>query len=73
MALCCWASDLFTVEEKVKHGLDVMAFQRLTGKRRYYVAGAYVPPPDVGIVDHIRAAWKQCLKECTPWLLGIST
>ena len=70
VALCYRKSDHFEVEETVKHGPNVMAFQLETGRRRYYVVGAYLPPSDTTTIDHVRSAWAQCPKGCTPWLLG---
>ena len=53
VALCYRKSDHFEVEETVKHGPNVMAFQLETGRRRYYVVGAYLPPSDTTTIDHV--------------------
>ena len=45
MALCCQASDLFTIEEMVKHGPNVMTFQLQTGNDATMSLGRTFPHP----------------------------
>ena len=70
VALCHRQSDHFEVEETRTHGPNVISFHLMTGDTRYYVVGAYVPPSDLGTLDHIRDAMKQCPAGSSPILLG---
>jgi hypothetical protein len=45
-------------------------FQLVTGEERYFVMGAYIPPPDTTGVDDLRVAWAARPTNCKPLLLG---
>ncbi len=49
---------------------NVLTFQLVTGKVRFFVIGAYIPPADTTGVDALRAAWATCPSSCKPLLLG---
>jgi exonuclease III len=62
--------DSFEVEEQKIWGPNVLSFQMVTGRDRYFVVGAYISPTDLTALADVDKAWKQCPKGCKPMLLG---
>jgi hypothetical protein len=60
----------FLVEAAHIVSLNVLTFQLMTGKERFFVISAYIPPADTTGVDDLRAAWAKCPQNCKPFLLG---
>ena len=59
------------MEESKIRGLNVLSFEFVTGNRRFYILGAYLPPLDPGTtLLHVEQAWKECPNGCEPILLG---
>ena len=64
-------NDLYEIEESKIRGPNVLSFELVTGKMRFYVVGAYLPPSDPGTaLMHVEQAWKECPNGCKPILLG---
>jgi hypothetical protein len=64
-------NDLYEIEESKIHGPNVLSFKLVTGKTRFYIVGAYLPPSDPGTtLMHVKQAWKECPNGCKPILLG---
>ncbi len=64
-------NDLYEIKESKIRGPNVLSFDLLTGKKRFYVVGAYLPPSDPGTtLLHVKQAWKECPNGCKPILLG---
>jgi hypothetical protein len=47
-----------------------MSFQLVTGNKRYYIMGIYIPPNYTMGVDNLRVAWEACPADCTPLVVG---
>ena len=71
VALCHWQSNLFEVEETRTHGPNVISFHLITGDTPYYIVGAYVPPSDLGTLDHIQDAMSSARRGACPSYWGI--
>jgi hypothetical protein len=64
-------NDLYKIEESKIRGPNMLSFELVTGKTRFYVVGAYLPPSDPGTtLLHVEQAWKECPNGCKPILLG---
>jgi hypothetical protein len=64
-------NDLYEIEESKIRGLNVLSFELVTGKMRFYVVGAYLPSSDPGTaLMHVKQAWKECPNGCKPIFLG---
>jgi hypothetical protein len=64
-------NDLYKIEESQICCTNVLSFELVTGKMRFYVVGAYLPPSDPGtLLMHVEQAWKECPNGCKPILLG---
>jgi hypothetical protein len=64
-------NDLYEIEESKIRGPNVLSFELVTGKTRFYIVGAYLPPSDPGTaLMHVERAWKECPNGCEPILLG---
>jgi hypothetical protein len=53
-----------------RNGPNIVTFQVVTGDRRYYVVGTYIPPNCHLGVDEVRAALEACLTGCIPIVMG---
>jgi hypothetical protein len=52
-------NDLYEIEESKICGPNVLSFELVTGKTRFYVVGAYLPLSDPGtVLMHVKQAWK---------------
>jgi hypothetical protein len=49
---------------------NLLTFQLVTGYKRFYVMGIYIPPNDTTGVDALRAAWNACPDGCAPIVMG---
>jgi hypothetical protein len=49
---------------------NLLTFQLVTGYKRFYVMGIYIPPNDTTGVDALWAAWNACPDGCAPILMG---
>ncbi len=49
---------------------NLLTFQLVTGDKRFYCMGVYIPPTDTMEVEDLWAAWEACPVECTPLVLG---
>jgi hypothetical protein len=49
---------------------NVLMFQLVTGRVRFFVTGTYIPPADTTGVDALRAAWATCPSSCKLLLPG---
>ncbi len=64
-------NDLYEIEESKICSPNVLSFKLVTGKMRFYVMVAYLPPSDPGIaLMHVELAWKECPNGCKLILLG---
>jgi hypothetical protein len=64
-------NDLYEIEESKICGPNMLSFELVTGKTRFYIMGAYLPPSDPGTtLMHAKQAWKECPNGCKPILLG---
>jgi hypothetical protein len=50
--------------------LNLLTFQLVTGYKRFYVMGIYIPPNDTTGVDALCEAWALCPANCIPLVLG---
>jgi hypothetical protein len=58
-------NDLYKIEESKIRGPNVLSFELVMGKTRFYVVGAYLPPSDPGTtLLHVEQAWKECPNGC---------
>jgi exonuclease III len=64
--------DGCAVEEQRRWGPNVLSFQLVTGRGRYYCIGAYRPPSEVdnNTAEDINRAWDKCPKGSEPILMG---
>ncbi len=60
----------FEVEAAKIITLNLLTFQLVTGYKRFYVMGTYIPPNDTTGVDALRKAWASCPANCVPLVLG---
>ena len=44
---------------------NLLTFQLVTGDKRFYCMGVYIPPTDTMGVEDLRAAWEACPEGCT--------
>ena len=58
------------MEETKIWGPNVVTFELVMGKDRYYVVGGYIPPSDLTSLEHVMNAWDQCPKGCLYMLVG---
>ncbi len=49
---------------------NLLTFQLITGYKRFYVMGIYIPPNDTTGVDALRRAWEACPADCVPLVMG---
>jgi exonuclease III len=60
------AHEAFEVEGLVERTPNVLTFQLVTGRVRYFIVGCYLPPTDLEGVHHVRAALAAAPKGCIP-------
>jgi hypothetical protein len=67
-----WREDHDGFEVKAVRPLtpNLMSFQLVTGNKRFYIMGIYIPPNCTLGVDNIRVAWEACPTDCTPLIVG---
>ena len=67
-----WRESLsFVVEEPRVWGSNVISFELVTGRHRYYCMGCYIPPSDHQLaLPDVQRAWSQRPKRCEPLLFG---
>ena len=70
IALCWRQGEGFEVEETRFWRANVLAFELVTGARRYYVVGMYLPPGDLTALEHARQAVEAKPKGTAPLILG---
>lgn len=56
VALVYQQSPSWQVESPFRHGPNVISFELVSGKTRYPVVGAYIPPNDITTLGHIHRA-----------------
>ncbi len=49
---------------------NLLTFQLVTGYKRFYVMGIYIPPNDTKGVDALWEAWNACPDGCAPIVMG---
>ncbi len=49
---------------------NLLTFQLVTGYKRFYVMGTYIPSNDTTGVDALWAAWKACPDDYAPIVMG---
>ena len=49
---------------------NLLTFQLVTGNKRFYCMGVYIPSTDMMGVEDLRAAWEACPEGCMPLILG---
>jgi hypothetical protein len=49
---------------------NLLTFQLVTGYKRFYMMGTYIPPNITTGVDALCKAWALCLANCVPLVLG---
>jgi hypothetical protein len=66
-----WREDHDGFEVKAVRPLtpNLMSFQLITGNKRFYVMGIYIPPNCTLGVDNLRVAWEACPTDCTPLVI----
>ena len=65
--------DGCTVEEQRAWGPNVLSFQLVTGRGRFYCIGAYSPPSaaaETDTIGDVQQAWESCPKNHEPILMG---
>jgi hypothetical protein len=60
----------FGVEAARKVTPNLLTFQLVTGYKRFYVMGIYIPPNNTTGVDVLWAAWNACPDGCAPIVMG---
>ena len=56
IALCYQDSKYWQVELVQRHGPNVISFELVTGRQRYPVVGAYIPPADISTIEYVERA-----------------
>ena len=51
-------------------GINVLTFELVRGKDRYFVVGVYILSTDLTALANVEKTWRQCPKECKPMLIG---
>jgi hypothetical protein len=51
-------------------GPNMLLFQLMSGAKRWYIVGCYIPPTNLTTLMHVKQAWLACTKGCLPILLG---
>ena len=51
-------------------GINVLTFELVRGKDRYYVVECYIPSSDLTSLENVRHVWNQCPKGCVPMFIG---
>ena len=64
------AHDAFEVEGLVERTANVLTFQLVTGKERYFIAGCYLPPNNLEGIHHVQSALAAAPNGCTPLIMG---
>ncbi len=49
---------------------NLLTVQLVTGYKRFYVMGIYIPPNDTTGVDALWQAWEACPADCVPLVMG---
>jgi hypothetical protein len=49
---------------------NLLTFQLVTGYKRFYMMGTYIPPNDTTGADALHEAWALCPANCIPLVLG---
>jgi hypothetical protein len=49
---------------------NLLTFQLVTGDKRFYCIGVYIPPNNMMGVEDLRLAWEACPDRCIPIILG---
>jgi hypothetical protein len=62
--------DSFKVDAAIVVTANLLTFQLVTGYKRFYVMGIYIPPNDTTGVDALRRAWEACPANCVPFVMG---
>jgi hypothetical protein len=52
----------YEIEEWQTHRPNVIIFVVVLGGERYCAVGCYIPPTDLTMLTHIKAAWNECSK-----------
>jgi hypothetical protein len=66
-----WKSDkLYKFKEWWVPGPNLITFVVVLGGKHYYNVGCYIPPTNLTMLAHIKAAWNKCPKGHIPILLG---
>jgi hypothetical protein len=67
-----WKEGLssFEVEAACIVTPNLLTFQLVTGYKRFYVMGTYIPPNDTTGVDALWAAWNACPDGCALIVMG---
>jgi exonuclease III len=63
-------SPHWQVEAYKAYGPNVLSFQLVTGLRRWYVVGAYVPPSDTSTIEYVSKALDDRPEGVDPILIG---
>ena len=63
-------SPFFQVESVVKHGPNVISLELVTGRRRFPIVGAYVPPSDTTTLEFIQKAFDRFQERKDVVLMG---
>jgi hypothetical protein len=59
-------SETYEIEEVELRGLNVLSFQLVSGARRWYIMGCYIPPINLTTLTHVEQVWLACPKDCLP-------
>ena len=57
------------MEETKIRAPNVLTFELVMGKDRYYAVGRYIPPSDSISLEHVTNAWNQCPKGYVPMII----
>ena len=70
VALFWKESKGYKVKEARIWAPNVLTFELVMVKDRYYVMGTYISPSDLTTLEHVENARRQCPKGCKPLLIG---
>jgi hypothetical protein len=70
IALFWQANKTHEVKDWCISGPDVLSFVIITGSKRFYIVGCYIPPNNLCTLPQVKQALNECPKRLTPLLIG---
>jgi hypothetical protein len=71
IALFWKPNKLYEIKERRTRGPNNITFVVVSGGKRYYAVGCYIPPTNLTTLEHVEAAWIECPKGHIPICLEI--